>query len=461
MFSNDGSGFFSSSQLISFTPSGFTGTGEVEFADLNVDGNQDLMTVHKDGLAVYLGDGSGTYSSSPDIAYPTVNPYARIEIEDLNNDPLPDILENSSGYLNFHEGNGDGTFEQPVNIQAGGGDSQRILTTADLNGDGEADFIMQSQNSSDPQLILTGLGNGDGSFSNLQSFSLTLGNTKFSPGIDTGDINGDGNIDVVIPTSLGSLPADNNLTVLLGNGDGTFGSEASYTTGDLIGDADYGFTIGENIIVADFTNDGLDDVVVANYGDNTVSIYQANPDGTLKSPIVLATGGKPVSLAVADVTGNGFQDILSVSHDDGNITVLQNSGLGAPSDLVPEFVVPTSLTSSIVVSREPMATTSLALAKIDISANAKSVIQTVTNQIETVSLKLARLGASARQLDIALELNIKKTDALTSGLGNLVDTDLAKDSALLQALQVKQQLGTKALGIANQTPNMLLTLFKR
>ncbi|MDX3883653.1 MAG: flagellin [Sphingomonas sp.] len=73
---------------------------------------------------------------------------------------------------------------------------------------------------------------------------------------------------------------------------------------------------------------------------------------------------------------------------------------------------------------------------------------------------LSTLGASSRKIEGQLSFNSKLTDVVTSGIGNLVDADLAKESAKLQALQVQQQLGVQALSIANQAPQTILSLFR-
>ncbi len=77
-----------------------------------------------------------------------------------------------------------------------------------------------------------------------------------------------------------------------------------------------------------------------------------------------------------------------------------------------------------------------------------------------VSNKLNQAGADSNYLDSQITFNSDKIDSLNSGLGALVDADLSKESAILQSLQIKQQLGTQALSIANQSPQSLLSLFK-
>ncbi len=73
---------------------------------------------------------------------------------------------------------------------------------------------------------------------------------------------------------------------------------------------------------------------------------------------------------------------------------------------------------------------------------------------------LSDLGADSRRISDQLVFTSKLSDTIQSGIGNLVDADLSKESANLQALQVKQQLGVQALSIANQAPSTLLSLFR-
>ena len=73
---------------------------------------------------------------------------------------------------------------------------------------------------------------------------------------------------------------------------------------------------------------------------------------------------------------------------------------------------------------------------------------------------LAKLSAGAKKFSIQATFSQKLSDTLTAGIGHLVDADMAKESAHLQALQVKQQLGVQALSIANQAPQTILSLFR-
>ena len=92
-------------------------------------------------------------------------------------------------------------------------------------------------------------------------------------------------------------------------------------------------------------------------------------------------------------------------------------------------------------------------------SDATAALSAVTASIAAVSGSLARLGTDSKALEMHRTFIGKLSDSLEAGIGNLVDADLAKESARRTALQTKQQLGTQALSIANQTPQILLNLF--
>lgn len=101
-----------------------------------------------------------------------------------------------------------------------------------------------------------------------------------------------------------------------------------------------------------------------------------------------------------------------------------------------------------------------ATASISTSTLASAIQTALTASISNVNQALGDLGAQARQIETHNKFVSKLTDTLNSGIGNLVDADMAKESARLQALQVQQQLGAQALSIANSAPQIILSLFK-
>ena len=93
-------------------------------------------------------------------------------------------------------------------------------------------------------------------------------------------------------------------------------------------------------------------------------------------------------------------------------------------------------------------------------AAAQAMVQTISDSQNNLKTSLSALGSASRRIDAQLSFTSKLSDVVESSVGNLVDADLAKESAKLQALQVKQQLGIQALSIANQAPQAIMSLFR-
>ena len=122
-------------------------------------------------------------------------------------------------------------------------------------------------------------------------------------------------------------------------------------------------------------------------------------------------------------------------------------------------------TSKLTVAAEVMSlggaiVTLAATASFNTATIALTLSGTVDTSIANVSAALARLGTKSKSLALHGTFVSKLSDTLQAGVGNLVDADLAKESAKLQALQTKQQLGIQALSIANTAPQTILSLFR-
>nr|WP_199860484.1 flagellin [Sphingomonas sp. CFBP 8760] len=98
--------------------------------------------------------------------------------------------------------------------------------------------------------------------------------------------------------------------------------------------------------------------------------------------------------------------------------------------------------------------------EIDDTAKALKMVDTLDTMTAKMATKLSDLGSASRKIDSQITFASKLSDTIEGGIGNLVDADLAKESARLQALQVKQQLGVQALSIANQAPQSITSLFQ-
>ena len=97
---------------------------------------------------------------------------------------------------------------------------------------------------------------------------------------------------------------------------------------------------------------------------------------------------------------------------------------------------------------------------ISTAAKASTMVSTIDSSLKNVDAALAKLSAGSAKFSIQADFVSKLSDTLTTGIGNLVDANMAQESATLQSLQVKQQLGVQALAIANQAPSITLSLFR-
>jgi flagellin len=158
------------------------------------------------------------------------------------------------------------------------------------------------------------------------------------------------------------------------------------------------------------------------------------------------------------ISSSNFNGVNLLSSDGGSVSALMSLQGGSGADSSSTTWEPAKLD----VSNESLDTLVSDVLTSDLTST--SVAATAQGELETafasVQTALSGLGSSSRRIDDQLVFTSKLTDTIESGIGNLVDADLAKESASLQALQVKQQLGVQALSIANQAPQTLLSLFR-
>jgi len=115
--------------------------------------------------------------------------------------------------------------------------------------------------------------------------------------------------------------------------------------------------------------------------------------------------------------------------------------------------------STISVAAQKLDTTTLGINASNISSGASAALVAIDAAINTVTSSLASMGSSSKRIDVQSEFTVQLVDILKEGVVNLVDADLAEESAALQSLQIKQQLGVQALSIANSGPQSILALF--
>jgi hypothetical protein len=251
-------------------------------------------------------------SFAPGVSFPTgPTPFA-IQMADFNRDGALDLVTASSGAGNVGVllGNGNGTFQarQLLAVGPAGTTGVSDVAVGDLNGDGNPDIV--SANSGTTVSVL--LGRGDGTFLAQQSF--TSGNGPNAVAI--ADFDGDGTADVVCSNRNAA-----SVSVLLGNGDGTLAAAQAFTTP----------TVPGPLAVGDVDGNGTQDVIVlcgGASGAQNLPLLLGNGDGTLQATRLLSTGVGPSDVAIADMNADGRLDVLTTHLSFNNVSVLLGNGNG-------------------------------------------------------------------------------------------------------------------------------------
>jgi FG-GAP-like repeat/Chitobiase/beta-hexosaminidase C-terminal domain/Bacterial Ig-like domain (group 3) len=311
-------------------------TGTVSFVDTSF-GNNVLATA---SLGTGIPGIGFLESLSPSFgSYPTTEVTA-----DFNGDGIPDlaVIWSSGQYggpfsITILFGKGDGTFTTGPTVQPAGVQSSPTMIGGDFNGDGKADLAVLSYNGYSTSYITVLLGNGDGTFATPQTGQVynqpITGGDVILGTLVAADFNGDGKLDLAV---VGDYVSSGGVTILLGNGDGTF--TAAGPNLDLSAD----FAL---IATGDFNGDGIPDLVTPNYFEfgGSPTIFLGKGDGTFTfKKTSLTLDYFPTSVVVGDFNGDGVLDLalsdlngieIALGNGDGTFTETSASPIQVPSEL--------------------------------------------------------------------------------------------------------------------------------
>ncbi len=347
-------GTFSQPAILSSTGSGVTAS-DVAVGKFDNGKVGAVVVSNTSTVTVMSSDGNGTFTPTTTYALSGGQTANLVRLADFNGDGKLDIVvAGSVGYCEFGVnnssavavlmGNGDGTFQTPIQFatgDCGGGFNNRSsadsgLAVADLNGDGRPDIVIASDSTDtgcDCGRVYVALNNGGGSFGmSLAANVPGMYGSSISTSLAVGNIGGRGISDIaVVSAPICGGTCARGVTVLLGNGDGTYAAPVFIQDPNLTNATnDTGEPTG--IALADMNGDGLPDIVTSDIGlccggSNGFSVYLNRGDGLnggLYAPVEIPTPNfAPTGLALADVNGDRKTDV--VLNGGGSVDVLLNT----------------------------------------------------------------------------------------------------------------------------------------
>jgi hypothetical protein len=282
--------------------------------DFNGDHLPDLAVVNSQDntVSILLGAGNGTFN--PQVTYPTGILPVAIVTADFNGDTKRDlaIANQNDGTVSILLGNGDGTFQSQTKTAVVS--APIAIASGDFDGDGTADVV--ALNGQGALSLL--LNNGNGGFT---AETLSIGPS--SGGMAIGDLNNDGNLDIVVTN-----PVSDEIVTLLGDGRGGFQSLATSMGPSPV-----------TVAVGDFNQDGKLDLAVGtgNGFPSSISVLLGNGDGTYQQPSNTGFTGTAAPMMVGDFNNDNYLDLAAIDTIDNQIVVFLGSGngsLGGHTDLM-------------------------------------------------------------------------------------------------------------------------------
>ncbi|CAF3699203.1 unnamed protein product [Rotaria sp. Silwood1] len=284
--------------------------------DLDNDHILDLVVCNSvaNTIIVFLGYGNGSFLEK--ISYSTgkgSSPYFLV-VDDFNNDKNLDILvtNRDTDSVGLFLGYGNGSFQSQISYPTGDLSWPISVATDDFNSDTLLDFVVANSGSN---IIGVFFGNGDGTFQEQIKYRMINGTNPVW--ISVNDMNNDGILDIIVAYFRGD-----NVGILLGSEDGTFGNQIILPTGSNSGPI--------SIAIADFNNNNGMDIAVANYFSKNIFIFFGYGNGTfsLETMIFETSYSSLVAIVAADINNDTVFDILIVDADEKNSSIGIFYGLG-------------------------------------------------------------------------------------------------------------------------------------
>jgi hypothetical protein len=291
------------------TGSGTTPT-YVTVGDFNNDNRLDIAVVNRgtDNVIVYFQYEHGLYYEGEPYSSGIWSGPISLAIGDFNNDNRLDFVTSNlyANDIGVFLGYGNALFGS-INIYSIiSGSQPDAVAIGDFNNDGRSDFVIANYGTNNVGIIL---GITDGNFNHMKLYPTGAGSAPCS--VAVGDFNDDNHSDIVVANCK-----TDNLVILLGFGNGTFDTGANYSTGSR--------SHPQSIAIADFNNDNIIDIAVANSGTSNILLFYGYENGTFenKESYQLGYDYLPYSIAVNDLNQDGWMDIVIACYNTDNVEIL-------------------------------------------------------------------------------------------------------------------------------------------
>lgn len=441
---------------------GSTFQASVSAHDFNGDGRMDLVSGSSGLVEIFLQNGSGGFSVAQTFSSTFTT---RPRIADMNNDGISDLVTHDyvSPYLRVYHGVGDGTFTLGSIIAASSPSAVTFglssIAVGDLDGDGDRD-IVEAYTATGTQIAIH-LNNGNGSYS--RGATISAGANQF---INLGDFNADGALDLAYNST-------SDVMVRMGVGDGTFGGPTTLMS-----------VMGANFAeaqVVDLNDDGIDDLIFG--GQLAIGWAVSNGDGTFRatgSNLTVALGNFWAPRA-ADLNGDGRPDII-VGDGGGNVAVLEQSASGTFSSLRTFLAAaatsgyqftPVNLKNDGAIdlvtttfnglrtfyngTQELSASSDLT---VETASEAQALLDILDTAVENPNANRAELGAVHSRAEFTVNANLLLSENLEEACGNLANADIATEVAEMTRLQIMQQAQVAVAAQANVSLQVVLQLLR-
>jgi len=287
----------------------------IALGDLDGDGDLDMAVANRSGtnVSILLNDGAGVFTPAPGSPIAIGAATWGVALGDFNGDGRPDLAVAASGAntVAILLGNGTGGFAPAPGSPIAVGTDPFGVAVGRLDGDAHLDLVVTNR-LSDNLTVLKG--DGTGTFTVTGTYAAGNGPVA----VALVDLDGDGKLDLVASHIDGS----NDLTIRLGDGSGGFGPASAYA----VGGSPWTFAVGDADV------DGRPDVVVGNLGSDSLTIALGNGDGTFQAPVAQAMPD-PRGVAIGDFNGDGGPDLAVVNQSLDTVSILLSlpSLPGAPT----------------------------------------------------------------------------------------------------------------------------------